>query len=57
MNKAMHPAGTSPVVYREGKYFTFSLCGEEYGIGVLTVKEIIGLMRITSVPQTTEDVN
>jgi purine-binding chemotaxis protein CheW len=37
---------------REGKYLTFSLREEEYGIGILKVKEIIGMMRITPVPQT-----
>ncbi len=37
---------------REGKYLTFSLAGEEYGIGILKVKEIIGMMPITHVPQT-----
>jgi purine-binding chemotaxis protein CheW len=37
---------------REGKYLTFSLSGEEYGIGILKVKEIIGMMTITPVPQT-----
>ena len=37
---------------RGGKYLTFSLCGEEYGIGILKVREIIGMMPITSVPQT-----
>ncbi|MDA8308070.1 MAG: chemotaxis protein CheW [Deltaproteobacteria bacterium] len=36
---------------REGKYLTFSLGEEEYGIGILKVKEIIGMMRITPVPQ------
>ena len=39
---------------REGKYLTFSLDQEEYGIGILKVKEIIGMMRITPVPQTPE---
>ncbi len=39
---------------REGKYLTFSLGNEEYGIGILKVKEIIGMMRITPVPQTPE---
>ncbi|HQI25032.1 MAG TPA: chemotaxis protein CheW [Smithella sp.] len=39
-------------VDREGKYLTFSLAGEEYGIGILKVKEIIGMMPITHVPQT-----
>jgi purine-binding chemotaxis protein CheW len=38
--------------HREGKYLTFVLAGEEYGIGILKVKEIIGLMPITTVPQT-----
>lgn len=37
---------------REGKYLTFSLGGEEYGIGILKIKEIIGVMKITPVPQT-----
>lgn len=36
----------------EGKYLTFSLAGEEYGIGILKIKEIIGMMPITCVPQT-----
>jgi purine-binding chemotaxis protein CheW len=37
---------------REGKYLTFTLAEEEYGIGILKVREIIGMMPITSVPQT-----
>jgi len=37
---------------REGKYLTFLLANEEYGIGILKVKEIIGMMPITTVPQT-----
>jgi purine-binding chemotaxis protein CheW len=36
----------------EGKYLSFSMDREEYGIGILTVKEIFGMMRITPVPQT-----
>jgi purine-binding chemotaxis protein CheW len=39
---------------REGKYLTFSLVDEEYGIGILKIKEIIGMLPITSVPQTPE---
>lgn len=35
-----------------GKYLTFALGKEEYGIGILKVKEIIGMMEITAVPQT-----
>lgn len=37
---------------KEGKYLTFSLSEEEYGIGILKIKEIIGMMPITTVPQT-----
>lgn len=37
---------------KEGKYLTFILDKEEYGIGILKVKEIIGMMPVTSVPQT-----
>jgi purine-binding chemotaxis protein CheW len=37
---------------KTGKYLTFSLAEEEYGIGILKVKEIIGMMPITSVPRT-----
>lgn len=43
-------------VSRGGKYLTFSLAGEEYGIGILKVKEIIGLMPITLVPQMPEHI-
>ena len=39
---------------REGKYLTFSLAEEEYGIGILKIKEIIGMMPITTVPRTPE---
>ena len=35
-----------------GKYLTFFLAGEEYGIEILKVHEIIGLMPITRVPRT-----
>ena len=42
------------VADREGKYLTFELANEEYGIGILKVKEIIGMMPVTSVPQTPE---
>jgi len=35
-----------------GKYLTFSLGKEEYGVSILKVREIIGLMEITAVPHT-----
>jgi len=34
-----------------GKYLTFALAGEEYGLPVLRVREIIKVMDITVVPQ------
>jgi purine-binding chemotaxis protein CheW len=37
---------------KESKYLTFALAGEEYGLGILKVKEIIGMMAITTVPRT-----
>ena len=35
---------------REGKYLTFALGNEEYGVGILKVKEIIGMVEITEMP-------
>ncbi|MBO8151462.1 MAG: chemotaxis protein CheW [Candidatus Neomarinimicrobiota bacterium] len=37
---------------RAGKYLTFKLGNEEYGIEILKVREIIGMMDITYVPRT-----
>jgi purine-binding chemotaxis protein CheW len=37
---------------KEGKYLSFGLGSEEYGLQIHKVKEIIGVMNITSVPQT-----
>jgi purine-binding chemotaxis protein CheW len=34
-----------------GKYLTLTLSGEEYGLSVLHVREIIKMMAITAVPQ------
>ncbi|KMQ50537.1 Positive regulator of CheA protein activity (CheW) [Chitinispirillum alkaliphilum] len=35
-----------------GKYLTFSLADEGYGIEILKVQEIIGIMNVTNVPRT-----
>ena len=40
------------VLEKEGKYLTFALANEEYGLEILKVREIIGYMEITAVPQT-----
>ncbi len=47
MDQAVHA-----MTDKEGKYLTFCLAGEEYGISILKVKEIIGMMPVTVVPQT-----
>ncbi len=39
-----------------GKFLTFLLKDEEYGLEILKVREILGLMDITTVPQTPEHV-
>jgi purine-binding chemotaxis protein CheW len=44
--------GDQNISDREGKYLTFTLDNEEYGIGIIKVKEIIGMIAITPVPQT-----
>ena len=38
----------------EGKYLTFVLENEEYGISINHVREIIGMMSVTTVPRTPE---
>jgi purine-binding chemotaxis protein CheW len=37
---------------RSGKYLTFQLANEEFGIRVVKVREIMGLQEVTAVPQT-----
>lgn len=53
LTKTMDQA-VKAITIKTGKYLTFSLENEEYGIGILKVKEIIGMMPITSVPRTPE---
>ena len=49
-------SGTSAEIGRRlaGKYMTFQLAREEYGLEILKVREIIGLLEITRVPRTRE---
>ena len=37
---------------KEGKYLTFALAQEEYGLEILKVREIIGYISVTAIPQT-----
>jgi len=39
-------------IAQEGKYLTFALGAEEYGLEILKVREIIGYMEVTAVPRT-----
>lgn len=42
------------ILAKEGKYLTFNLGMEVYGIEILKVQEIIGMMSVTRVPKTPE---
>ncbi|MCP3888981.1 MAG: chemotaxis protein CheW, partial [Desulfobulbaceae bacterium] len=44
--------GAKAIDDKDGKYLTFNMDNEEYGIGILKIKEINGMMPITTVPQT-----
>ena len=48
----MNETAAPQVDARAGKYLTFQLGNEEFGVRVLKVREIMGLQEITSVPQT-----
>ncbi|MGC8833106.1 MAG: chemotaxis protein CheW [Armatimonadota bacterium] len=55
MNPALEPVEETTETAsrtRGGKYLTFFLAGEEYGLEILKVHEIIGMMDITPVPRT-----
>ena len=43
---------TSATLAKGGKYLTFGLGDEEYGLEILKVREIFGYMDITAVPRT-----
>lgn len=53
---ALELAAAKDVAALAGKYMTFKLADEEYGLEILKVREIIGLMDITRVPRTPEHV-
>ena len=43
---------TATATERAGKYLTFVLAGEDYGLEILKVREIMGVLDITTVPHT-----
>ncbi len=55
MSTVQPPAGTGEkngIESLAGKYMTFKLAEEEYGLEILKVRDVIGLMEITRVPRT-----
>lgn len=54
MGAAAQAVDTNASQGQGGKYLTFSLGTEEYGIVITKVREIIGIMEITAVPHTPE---
>ena len=48
----MPERGEQTLAAEPGKYLTFRLEGEEYGVRIEKVREIIGMLDITQVPQT-----
>ena len=45
-------AANPPAVSRAGKYLTFVLGAEQYGVEIIKVREILGVLPITPMPQT-----
>ena len=52
--EAMQTAQTANLAHLAGKYLTFKLDQEEYGLEIMKVQEIIGMMPITKVPRVPE---
>ena len=52
MSTATLPDEPTQTCSRAGKYLTFALGHEEYGLEILKVREIIGCMEITAIPRT-----
>jgi purine-binding chemotaxis protein CheW len=48
----LNEPGATQADARAGKYLTFHMGSEEFGVRVLKVREIMGLQEITAVPQT-----
>ena len=48
----LEPSAAATAATRGGKYLTFALGKEEYGLEILKVREIIGWLEITALPRT-----
>ena len=56
MSRAEPEGTTSAASAGGGKYLTFTLAGEDYGLEIHAVREIVGMLKITAVPRTPEHV-
>lgn len=54
MTQPMSGAAVDTASSRGGKYLTFWLADEQYGVEILRVRELIGMMAVTAVPRTPE---
>lgn len=44
-------SGIDNILEKDSKFLTFALGGEDYGLEILKVREIMGIMKINSIPQ------
>ena len=51
MNATDNTAKTTGLAALAGKYLTFALSGEKYGVEILKVQEIIGVLHFTAIPR------
>ncbi len=54
MNTAIETQTAGSLAAQAGKHLTFKLAEEEYGLEILKVQEIIGMMNVTRVPKMPE---
>ncbi|HOZ46090.1 MAG TPA: chemotaxis protein CheW [Candidatus Hydrogenedentes bacterium] len=54
VKETMEHSAAANAAAHAGKYLTFSLGREVYGLAILKVQEIIGMMRVASIPKTPE---
>ena len=52
MGNPTQTAGPQTADDKEGKYLTFTLAEETYGISIMKIREIIGMMPVRSLPRT-----
>lgn len=50
MSQVITRSTNSPALCKPGKFLNFQLSGEYYGLELFKVKEIIGMMKVTRVP-------